>query len=100
MNTMDIFAGEKVYGENSWNEVDRRGFNQKEISQIRKAECKQGDYNLTCCFFMKSGGQVYFDFTKEYQDKVHIGDEFTLEQLDIVILSNGQRTIKRVEPKH
>jgi len=88
----------KIYGD-GWKEVERRDFNRDEKKMIAKAEVTQGNYGLSCCFFIKGGGQVYYGFTKASQDYVKEGTTYSLDELDIVELERNGETITKVEPK-
>ncbi len=99
MNNSDLFAGEKVYG-TDWKEAGRRDFNSTEKSQVRFAKVTQGEYSLACCFYLSTGGQIYFPFTQLAQTKVKVGDVYSLDDLSVVFLERDGEIKKRVEPKN
>lgn len=92
----NLFAEKKVYGENSWEEIDRRKFNTKEKSQIKYAICKDGNYSPACVFFLRAGGQIWIPFTKA--SKVTTGEKFSMDELMVVTLEKDGETIERIEP--
>jgi len=101
MSMMDIFNNQPIYGESVWDEIERRDFNDKEKSQIRNAMVKQGEYGLSCCFFLKRGGMIYYPFSRDAQDKVHIGEKYTLDELLVITLQkrDDDSTITRIDVK-
>lgn len=92
----DVFAGQHVYGKETWEPVNTRDFNDKEKSQISYAKCTQGDYQKACCFILKTGGKIYYPFSTNTQEKVNIGDEFTLDELQVLTLQRGEDKIRRI----
>lgn len=92
----DVFAGQQIYGKETWNEVDRRDFNEKEKSQISYAKCVQGNYQLSCCFILKSGGSIYYPFSSSVQENVHVNDKFSLDELEVITLERGEERIRRI----
>jgi len=97
METMNIFNGEKIYGKDSWQEVARRPLNASEKKMMINAECRQGDYQKSCCFFLVTGGSIYFPFSRDAQDKVNINQKFSLDELEVVILEKNEQKITRID---
>ena len=83
----------KSYGE-GFHVTDDRVFNAEEIACVRRAEVVRSQYGMSCCFYMKSGGQKYIPLSRDAVASV--GDEVDVTKAHLLTLSNGEDVIARL----
>ena len=91
---MSLFDGLQSYA-GKFEEKSRRNFTAEEQNAVIRAEVKQSDYGLSCCFFMKSGGQTYVPL--DQNSSLGIGSQVDLTKAQLVTLQRpGEDDIYRV----
>ncbi len=89
----NIFETVKVY-EESWTVVESRPFNDEEKAMLKSVEITRGDYGLSACFTLVSGGKCYFQLSR---DSVYVeGDTPNIEDLVYLRLERGSEECQRV----
>lgn len=92
---MNLFEGKTVYGEGSWKVTSERAFDAEEKAMISRAEVTSSDYGMSCCFFLKGGGQVYVPMSRD--SKLLAGDTVDVEKAKILTLHReGSDDIERI----
>lgn len=92
---MSLFDGLQSYA-GKFEEKSRRNFTAEEQNAVIRAEVKQSDYGLSCCFFMKSGVRKYIPMSSN--SSYQLGDAVDMKTAQVVILHrDGDGDILRVE---
>lgn len=90
---MNFLESLKSYGE-SFTVTDSRDFDPEELASVKSAKVVASQYGMSCCFYMKKGGQKYIPLSRDAQ--ACIGDDVDLTKAKLLTLSNGDTVIPRV----
>jgi hypothetical protein len=94
---MSIFNSLQLYAGN-WQVKNSRNFTTEEQSEVLRAQVVDSGqgYGLSCCFFMKAGGQVYIPMSTK--SKLSAGDAVDVATCKVLTLSRqGDNDIVRIE---
>ena len=97
---MYIFANKTVY-QSEWNQVGSARELSAEEKKMMKNTCKvvRGNYGLSVCFFLVSGGMIYIPVSKAGEQVMQVDQVFTLDDIRVVTLERNGDTIEKVELK-
>lgn len=80
----------------SWSEASRDKLSKAEVAQVESAEVVEGQYGLSMCFIMKSGGKKFMPLSRDSQ--LEEGDKVNVQSIEIVTLErDGDDDIYRAD---
>lgn len=80
----------------SWSEASRDKLSKAEVAQVESAEVVEGQYGLSMCFIMKSGGRKFMPLSRDSQ--LEEGDKVNVQSIEIVTLErDGDDDIYRAD---
>lgn len=80
----------------SWSEASRDKLSKAEVAQVESAEVVEGQYGLSMCFIMKSGGRKFMPLSRDSQ--LEEGDKVNVQSIEIVTLGrDGDDDIYRAD---
>lgn len=80
----------------SWSEASRDKLSKAEVAQVESAEVVEGQYGLSMCFIMKSGGRKFMPLSRDSQ--LEGGDKVNVQSIEIVTLErDGDDDIYRAD---
>lgn len=92
---MGIFSSLRLYAGN-WEVKNSRNFTAEEQNEVLRAQVVDSSYGLSCCFFMKAGGQVYIPMSTN--SKLSAGDAVNVATCKVLTLGRqGDNDIVRIE---
>lgn len=77
---MSIFETVKIYA-TPWNPVEERALTAEEKAEVASAEVTKGDYGLSVCFHLTTGGMCFFSIDTDNSKLVGVGDKVDVDNL-------------------
>ena len=80
----------------SWSEAGREKLSKAEVAQVESATVAEGQYGLSMCFVMKTGGKKFMPLSRDSQ--LEEGDSVDVKSVEIVTLErDGDEDIYRAD---
>ena len=79
----------------SWNEASRDKLSKTEQASIESIEVVEGQYGLSMCFLMKTGGKKFMPLSRDSQ--LEEGDSVDLKSVEISTLEREGEEIFRAD---
>ena len=80
----------------SWSEADREHLSKAEVAQVASATVVEGQYGLSMCFVMKTGGKKFMPLSRDSQ--LEEGDSVDIKSVEIITLErDGDEDIYRAD---
>ena len=80
----------------SWSEAGREKLSKAEVAQVEFATVVEGQYGLSMCFVMKTGGKKFMPLSRDSQ--LEEGDSVDVKSVEIVTLErDGDEDIYRAD---
>lgn len=80
----------------SWSEAGREKLSKAEVAQVESATVVEGQYGLSMCFMMKTGGKKFMPLSRDSQ--LEEGDSVDVKSVEIVTLErDGDEDIYRAD---
>lgn len=80
----------------SWNETSRDKLSKTEVAQVKSVEVVEGQYGLSICFIMKTGGKKFMPLSRDSQ--LEEGDSVDIKSVEIITLErDGEDDIYRAD---
>jgi hypothetical protein len=80
----------------SWSEAGREKLSKAEVAQVESATVVEGQYGLSMCFVMKTGGKKFMPLSRDSQ--LEEGDSVDVKSVEIVTLErDGDEDIYRAD---
>ena len=80
----------------SWSEAGREKLSKAEVAQVESATVVEGQYGLSMCFVMKTGGKKFIPLSRDSQ--LEEGDSVDVKSVEIVTLErDGDEDIYRAD---
>lgn len=80
----------------SWSEAGREKLSKAEVAQVESATVVEGQYGLSMCFVMKTGGKKFMPLSRDSQ--LEEGDSVDIKSVEIITLErDGDDDIYRAD---
>ena len=80
----------------SWSEAGREHLSKAEVAQVESATVVEGQYGLSMCFVMKTGGKKFMPLSRDSQ--LEEGDSVDIKSVEIITLErDGDDDIYRAD---